>query len=112
MFLYVLGIITLFSILGLAGCSVIAASQKEGLLRDNEYKVLENPDTVVDELINELIKIDKGHENEKLLESRKSEILNTFIELHRSGSFCSHLTQDEVIHFVKHKLNSGDENGL
>jgi len=35
----------------------------------------------------------------------KEEILATFIELHRSGSFCAHLSEQEITYFVKKKLN-------
>ncbi len=108
MFLYILGLITLIGILGVAGYAILVTTRKEGLIRSNEYKVLQNPDTVVDELIKELIKMDKEHEDEEILEERKNEILSTFIQLHKSGSFCAHLTEEEVIRFVKHKLNKGD----
>ncbi len=101
-------LVTLIGILGVAGYTILITTRKEGLIRSNEYKVLQSPDTVVDELIKELIKMDKEHESDEVLETRKNEILSTFIELHKSGSFCSHLTEEEVIHFVKHKLHIGD----
>ncbi len=108
MFLYILGLIILVGILGVAGYAILITTRKEGLIRSNEYKVLQSPDTVVDELIKGLIKMDKEHESEEVLEKRKKEILSTFIELHKSGSFCAHLTEEEVIRFVKHKLYIGD----
>lgn len=108
MFFYILGLVFLIGTLGAAGYALQSTLRKEGLIRSNEYKVLRNPDTVVDELINELLKMDKEQENTKFLEERKSEILKTFIELHKSGSFCAHLTEEEVIRFVKHKLTNGD----
>ena len=108
MFLYILGLITLIGILGTAGYIILATTHKEGLRRSDEYKVLQNPDTVVDELIKGLIKIDKEHESLDVLEARKKEILSTFIELHKSGSFCAHLSEEEVIRFVKQKISIGD----
>ncbi len=108
MFLYILGLITLFGVLGVAGYAILITTRKEGLIRSNEYKVLQSPDTVVDELIKELITIDKEHASVEVLETRKKEILGTFVELHKSGSFCAHLTEEEVIRFVKHKLSIGD----
>jgi len=108
MFLYILGLVTLIGILGVAGFAILTTTRKEGFIRSNEYKVLQSPDTVVDELIKELIKMDKEHESEEVLEERKKEILSTFIELHKSGSFCAHLTEEEVIRFVKQKLYNGD----
>ncbi len=108
MFFYILGLVTLVGILGVAGYTIFVTTRKEGFIKSNEYKVLQSPDTVVDELIKELIKMDKEHESEEVLERRKKEILSTFIELHKSGSFCSHLTEEEVVRFVKRKLNYGD----
>ncbi|MBT4087290.1 MAG: methanolan biosynthesis protein EpsI [Deltaproteobacteria bacterium] len=104
MFLYILGLVTLIGILGVACYAILITTRKEGLKRSNEYKVLQSPDTVVDEIIKELIKIDNKHGSKDVLEERKQEILSTFIELYKSGSFCAHLTEEEVIRFVKHKL--------
>ena len=108
MFIYILLLILLISVLGGASYVLISNLRKEGLIRNNEYEVLKKPDTIIDTLINELMKIDKIAENEHMIEERKKDILNTFIELHRSGSFCAHLTEKEVIRFVKNKLFNGE----
>jgi len=109
MFIYTLLLLILIAILGGAAYALIGNFRKEDFIRTKEYNFLKDPDTIVDFLISELMKIDKIVENEDTIEERKKDILNTFVELHRSGSFCAHLTEEEVIAFVKTKLFNGDE---
>lgn len=108
MFVYILFILILVGGLSSAVWVLKSNLRKEGLLREHEYNVLENPDTIIDTLIEELMRMDKTAEDEEKIKERKKDILNTFIELHRSGSFCAHLTEEEVIRFVKNKLINGE----
>ena len=67
--------------------------------------MLYDEDTIVDELITQLIEKNEAQENKNKTIQTKENILATFIALHKSGSFCSQLSEQEIIYFVKKKLN-------
>jgi len=74
--------------------------------------VLFDKDTIVDDLITQLTEKNQTQENEDKARKSKEDILTTFIELHRSGSFCAQLSEQEIIYFVKKKLNmESNKNG-
>jgi hypothetical protein len=105
MFFYIMGL-SLLIIVMCAAFYVIYRNIKTGEIRkSNEYNVLYDEDTIVDELITQLIEKNESQENaDKILESKEN-ILATFIALHKSGSFCSQLSERDIIYFVKKKLN-------
>ncbi|ACA88471.1 hypothetical protein [Shewanella woodyi] len=105
MFFYITGLSVLIIIL-CAALYVIYRNMHSGRVkRAKEYNVLFDEDTVVDELITQLIEKNQHQENEDKTAQSKEDILATFIDLHRSGSFCAHLSEEEIIYFVKKKLN-------
>lgn len=102
MFFYIMGLCVLIFIM-CAAFYVIFRNTKTR--KKNEYNVLYDEGTIVDDLITQLIEKDERQENEANSTRSKEDILATFIELHRSGSFCAHLSEQEIIYFVKKKLN-------
>jgi ribosomal protein L17 len=79
--------------------------KKANVSKQKEFNVLFDEDTIVDELISQLIEKNEIQVNIDKTKQGKQDILETFVTLHRSGSFCAQLTEQEVIYFVKKKLN-------
>ena len=79
--------------------------KKTKVKKSKEYNVLYEEDTIVDELITLLLEKNEDQENQEKIIKSKEDTLATFIALHRSGSFCSHLSEQEIIYFVQKKLN-------
>ncbi|WP_144206897.1 methanolan biosynthesis protein EpsI [Shewanella donghaensis] len=105
MFFYIIGLSVLFCILCGALYVIYRNINKGRISKSKEFNVLFDEDTIVDELITQLIEKNQNQENVDKTKQSKADILETFIELHRSGSFCSQLTEQEIIYFVKKKLN-------
>ena len=105
MIFYLIGITTLIIILCAALYVIYSNMHKNKVNKSKEYNVLLDKDTIVDELITQLTEknITQATENEVL--KSKNDILTTFIDLHRSGSFCGQLSEQEIIYFVKKKLD-------
>ena len=105
MFLYITGLSVLIIILCAAFYVIYRNIHKGRISKSKEYNVLFDEDTIVDELITQLIEKNQNQENEDKLTQSKEDILATFIALHRSGSFCAQLSEQEIIYFVRKKLN-------
>ena len=105
MFLYITGLSVLIIILCAAFYVIYRNLHKVRISKSKEYNVLFDEDTIVDELITQLIEKNQNQENEDKSTQSKEDILATFIELHRSGSFCAQLSEQEIIYFVRKKLN-------
>ncbi|NRD75480.1 methanolan biosynthesis protein EpsI [Shewanella sp. VB17] len=100
-----MGLCVLIIILCLAIYVIYRNIHRGRITKSKEYNVLFDEDTIVDELITLLIEKNQNQENEDKTIQSKQDILATFIELHRSGSFCAQLSEEEIIYFVKKKLN-------
>lgn len=112
MIFYIIGISVLICILCLALYVIYSSLHKARVSKSKEYNVLFDKDTIVDELITQLTEKNQNQEDEYKTRKSKDDILSTFIELHRSGSFCAHLSEQEIIYFVKKKLNmESNKNG-
>ncbi|MCK8116569.1 methanolan biosynthesis protein EpsI [Pseudoalteromonas sp. 2CM37A] len=112
MIFYIVGLSTLVIILCLAIYVIYSNIRKNRVRKTKEYNVLFDKDTIVDELITQLTDKNQAQVDKHKKIKGKEEILATFIELHRSGSFCAHLSEQEIIYFVKKKLNmESKENG-
>lgn len=112
MIFYIVGLSTLVIILCLAIYVIYSNIRKNRVRKTKEYNVLFDKDTIVDELITQLTDKNQAQADKHKKINGKEEILATFIELHRSGSFCAHLSEQEIIYFVKKKLNmESKENG-
>jgi len=105
MFFYIMGLSVLIIIMCAAFYAIYHNIKKGRVRKSKEYNVLYDEDTIVDELITQLIEKNEAQENEDKKIQSKEDILATFIALHRSGSFCAQLSEQEVIYFVKKKLN-------
>ncbi|MCC4832493.1 methanolan biosynthesis protein EpsI [Shewanella sp. 1_MG-2023] len=109
MFFYITGLCVLIIILCAALYVIYQNLNRDRLKKAREYNVLFDEDTVVDELITQLIEKNQHQENEEKKTQSKQDILATFIDLHRSGSFCAHLSEEEITYFVKKKLHMENE---
>ena len=105
MFIYIMALATLIVIMFVAFYVIFRNVKRGRVSKSNEYNVLFDEDTVVDQLITQLIEKNETQENKENILKTKEEILATFISLHRSGSFCSRLTEEQIIYFVNKKLN-------
>jgi len=105
MIFYIIGLSLLVIILCVALYVIYSNVHKSRVRKSKEYNVLFDKDTIVDDLITELTEKNQTQENQDKTAKGKEEILATFVELHRSGSFCAHLSEQEIIYFVKKKLN-------
>ena len=105
MIFYIIGLSILITILCLALYVIYNNIHKTRVSKSKAYNVLFDKDTIVDELITQLTEKNQTKENEDKTIQSKEDILQTFIELHRSGSFCAQLSEQEIIYFVKKKLN-------
>ncbi|MBB1287498.1 methanolan biosynthesis protein EpsI [Pseudoalteromonas sp. SR43-6] len=105
MIIYIIGLSLLVIILCVALYVIYSNVHKSRVRKSKEYNVLFDKDTIVDELITQLTEKNQTQENQDKTAKGKEEILATFVELHRSGSFCAHLSEQEIIYFVKKKLN-------
>ncbi|MBB1345712.1 MULTISPECIES: methanolan biosynthesis protein EpsI [unclassified Pseudoalteromonas] len=105
MIFYIIGLSLLVIILCVALYVIYSNVHKSRVRKSKEYNVLFDKDTIVDELITQLTEKNQTQENQDKTAKGKEEILATFVELHRSGSFCAHLSEQEIIYFVKKKLN-------
>jgi cbb3-type cytochrome oxidase subunit 3 len=110
MFFYITGLSVLIIILCAALYVIYRNLHKERVSKSKEYNVLFDQDTIVDELITQLIEKNQNQENEDKTTQSKEDILATFIALHRSGSFCAQLSEQEIIYLVRKKLNTGSHN--
>ncbi|XQF92020.1 methanolan biosynthesis protein EpsI [Pseudoalteromonas espejiana] len=110
MIFYIVGLSTLVIILCLAIYVIYSNVRKSRVRKTKEYNVLFDKDTIVDDLITQLTDKNQAQADEHKTIKGKEEILATFIELHRSGSFCAHLSEQEIIYFVKKKLNMESSN--
>ncbi|MBB1329353.1 methanolan biosynthesis protein EpsI [Pseudoalteromonas sp. SR43-7] len=112
MIIYIIGLSLLVIILCVALYVIYSNVHKSRVRKSKEYNVLFDKDTIVDELITQLTEKNQTQENQDKTAKGKEEILATFVELHRSGSFCAHLSEQEIIYFVKKKLNmESNKNG-
>ncbi|EGI72027.1 hypothetical protein [Pseudoalteromonas distincta] len=112
MIFYIIGLSLLVIILCVALYVIYSNVHKSRVRKSREYNVLFDKDTIVDELITQLTEKNQTQENQDKTAKGKEEILATFVELHRSGSFCAHLSEQEIIYFVKKKLNmESNKNG-
>ncbi|KHM49588.1 MULTISPECIES: hypothetical protein [Pseudoalteromonas] len=112
MIFYIIGLSLLVIILCVALYVIYSNVHKSRVRKSKEYNVLFDKDTIVDELITQLTEKNQTQENQDKTAKGKEEILATFVELHRSGSFCAHLSEQEIIYFVKKKLNmESNKNG-
>ncbi|HDZ34349.1 MAG TPA: methanolan biosynthesis protein EpsI [Pseudoalteromonas sp.] len=105
MIFYIIGLSLLVIILCVALYVIYSNVHKSRVRKSKEYNVLFDKDTIVDDLITQLTEKNQTQENQDKTAKGKEEILATFVELHRSGSFCAHLSEQEIIYFVKKKLN-------
>ncbi|MEM5532701.1 methanolan biosynthesis protein EpsI [Pseudoalteromonas arctica] len=105
MIFYISGLSLLIIILCVALYVIYSNVHKSRVRKSKEYNVLFDKDTIVDDLITQLTEKNQTQENQDKTAKGKEEILATFVELHRSGSFCAHLSEQEIIYFVKKKLN-------
>jgi len=110
MIFYIIGLSTLIIILCLAIYIIYSNVRKSRVRKNKEYNVLFDKDTIVDELITQLTDKNQAQADAHKQIKSKEEILATFIELHRSGSFCAHLSEQDIIYFVKKKLNMESSN--
>lgn len=106
MIIYIIGLCVLIIIL----CTALYVlyrnlDKKNRGINPQEYNVSYDEETVVDELIAELTEKNQNQENEEKTAQSKEDMLATFIELHRSGSFCPQLSEQKIIYVVKKKLN-------
>ncbi|MEN8634499.1 methanolan biosynthesis protein EpsI [Pseudoalteromonas distincta] len=104
MIFYIIGLSLLVIILCVALYVIYSNVHKSRVRKSKEYNVLFDKDTIVDDLITQLTEKNQTQENQDKTAKGKEEILATFVELHRSGSFCAHLSEQEIIYFVKKKL--------
>jgi len=112
MIFYIIGLSLLIIILCVALYVIYSNVHKSRVRKSKEYNVLFDKDTIVDDLITQLTEKNQTQENQDKTAKGKKEILETFVELHRSGSFCAHLSEQEIIYFVKKKLNmESNKNG-
>ena len=112
MIFYIIGLSLLIIILCVALYVIYSNVHKSRVRKSKEYNVLFDKDTIVDDLITQLTEKNQTQENQDKTAKGKEEILATFVELHRSGSFCAHLSEQEIIYFVKKKLNmESNKNG-
>ncbi|WP_350634528.1 methanolan biosynthesis protein EpsI [Pseudoalteromonas sp. GW168-MNA-CIBAN-0100] len=112
MIFYIIGLSLLVIILCVALYVIYSNVHKSRVRKSKEYNVLFDKDTIVDDLITQLTEKNQTQENQDKTANGKEEILATFVELHRSGSFCAHLSEQEIIYFVKKKLNmESNKNG-
>ena len=112
MIFYIIGLSLLVIILCVALYVIYSNLHKSRVRKSKEYNVLFDKDTIVDDLITQLTEKNQTQENQDKTAKGKEEILATFVELHRSGSFCAHLSEQEIIYFVKKKLNmESNKNG-
>ncbi|WP_165725869.1 methanolan biosynthesis protein EpsI [Pseudoalteromonas sp. SA25] len=112
MIIYIIGLSLLVIILCVALYVIYSNVHKSRVRKSKEYNVLFDKDTIVDDLITQLTEKNQTQENQDKTAKGKEEILATFVELHRSGSFCAHLSEQEIIYFVKKKLNmESNKNG-
>ncbi|GAA80711.1 methanolan biosynthesis protein EpsI [Pseudoalteromonas sp. NZS127_1] len=112
MIFYIIGLSLLVIILCVALYVIYSNVHKSRVRKSKEYNVLFDKDTIVDDLITQLTEKNQTQENQDKTAKGKEEILATFVELHRSGSFCAHLSEQEIIYFVKKKLNmESNKNG-
>lgn len=108
----IIGLSLLVIILCVALYVIYSNVHKSRVRKSKEYNVLFDKDTIVDELITQLTEKNQTQENQDKTAKGKEEILATFVELHRSGSFCAHLSEQEIIYFFKKKLNmESNKNG-
>ncbi|KYL31055.1 MULTISPECIES: hypothetical protein [Pseudoalteromonas] len=105
MIFYIIGLSTLVIILCVALYVIYSNIRKSRVRKSKEYNVLFDKDTIIDDLIAQLSEKNQTQENQEKTIKGKQEILATFIDLHRSGSFCAHLSEQEITYFVKKKLN-------
>lgn len=105
MLFYIMGLSALIIIMCAAFYVIYRNIKKGRVSKSNEYNVLYDEDTIVDELISLLIEKNEAQENQYKIIKSKEDTLATFIALHRSGSFCAQLSEQEVIYFVRKKLN-------
>ena len=105
MIFYIIGLSTLVIILCVALYVIYSNIRKSRVRKSKEYNVLFDKDTIIDELIAQLSEKNQTQENQEKTIKGKEEILATFIDLYRSGSFCAHLSEQEITYFVKKKLN-------
>ncbi|ATC86194.1 MULTISPECIES: hypothetical protein [Pseudoalteromonas] len=105
MIFYIIGLSLLVIILCVALYVIYSNVHKSRVRKSKEYNVLFDKDTIVDDLITQLTEKNQTQENQDKTAKGKEEILAIFVELHRSGSFCAHLSEQEIIYFVKKKLN-------
>ena len=101
MIIYIIGLSLLVIILCVALYVIYSNVHKSRVRKSKEYNVLFDKDTIVDDLITQLTEKNQTQENQDKTAKGKEEILATFVELHRSGSFCVHLSEQEIIYFVK-----------
>ena len=112
MIFYISGLSLLVIILCVSLYVIYSNVHKSRVRKSKEYNVLFDKDTIVDDLITQLTEKNQTQENQDKTAKGKEEILATFVELHRSGSFCAHLSEQEIIYFVKKKLNmESNKNG-
>jgi len=104
MIFYIIGLGVLIIILCTALYLFYRNLDKGRTVKPQEPTVYDE-ETIIDELIAELIEKNQNQENEDKTAQSKEDMLTTFIELHRSGSFCSQLSEEEITNFVKKKLN-------
>jgi hypothetical protein len=74
-------------------------------LKPKDYNMSYDEEAIFDELITKLLEKNHAQENEEKILQSKADILENLIELHKTGSFCNQLSEQEIIDFVKNKLN-------
>ena len=83
MFFYIMGLSVLIIIMCTAFYVIYRNIQKGRVSKSNEYNVLYDEDTIVDELITQLIEKNEAQENEDKTLQSKEDTLATFISLHK-----------------------------
>lgn len=101
MFIYILTLLTMYGLLCVAGYFLYRNIRKKSSTPAIETRILEDPDEVLTVIMADLHAHDTEHERE----ARKHELMDTLLELHQSGLFCTHLSEAEMVRYIKKHLN-------
>jgi len=105
MFFYIMGLSTLIIIMCVALYVIYCNIKKRRLKKSEAYDALYDEDKVIDELIAQLMEKNENQESQDNTIKSKEDTLSSLVELHKKGNFCPNLSEQEIINFVKRKLN-------
>ena len=105
MFFYMMGLSTLIIIMCAALYVIYCNINKDRVNKSDADNVSYDEDKAIDELIVQLMEKNENQENQDNTIKSKEDTLSTLVELHKKGNFCPNLSEQEIINFVKKKLN-------